>query len=221
MPDTTAMPRPELVADPVTDPLLDQLPDQSGPKMLTSWSTTRPELNAGRFMRAFVRVNVYLYSKPPSKVTQRINRFFIRLNIFLYRKSQGRVLGRFGDLDALLITTTGRKTGKPRTTPVGYLFERGQFIVVGVPGHFDVPGGPKAVNPAWFLNLRANLEATIDIGPEQIEVTAEVLPAGPERDAMWQRFVDAYPFINEFQKRATRLIPVIVLTPKDLHLRSL
>jgi deazaflavin-dependent oxidoreductase (nitroreductase family) len=189
--------------------------------MLTSWSTTRPELKAGRFMRAFVRVNVYLYTRPPSKAKQSINRFFIRLNVWLYRRSQGRIFGRFGDLDALLLTTTGRRTGKARTTPVGYMYEGGRFVVCAVPGHFDVPGGPKAVQPAWFLNLRANPQAAIDIGKEQIEVTAEVLPPGAERDKYWERITGVYPFIGEFQKRANHLLPMVVLTPNDLNPKDL
>lgn len=208
MPETAPQLLPTLVPEPEAEAPQTQ--------MLTSWSTTKPELNAGRFMKAFVRVNVYLYTRPPSKPTKAINKFFVRLNVYLYRKSQGRVLGRFGDLDALLITTLGRKTGKERTTPVGYLYDHGRFVVCAVPGHFDVPGGPKAVHPAWYLNLLSNPQATIDIGREQLAVTAGVLPAGPGRDQMWQRFVDVYPFIGEFQKRASRLIPVLVLTPDDM-----
>ncbi|MBC6456923.1 nitroreductase family deazaflavin-dependent oxidoreductase [Actinomadura sp. HBU206391] len=183
--------------------------------MLTSWSTTKPQLDAGRFMKAFVRVNVYLYSKPPTKIQHSINKFFLRMNIFLYRKSHGRVLGKFGSLNALLLTTLGRKTGKERTTPVAYLYDGGRFVVVAVPGHFDVPGGPKAAHPAWYLNLSAKPEATIDIGREQIAVTAEEL-YGDERDRCWRGFTDAYPFIGEFQNRAKRLLPIMRLTPDDL-----
>jgi deazaflavin-dependent oxidoreductase (nitroreductase family) len=165
-------------------------------------------------------VNAYLYTRPPSKAKQSINRFFILLNIFLYRQSRGRILGRFGDLDALLITTTGRKTGKERTTPLGYMYDGGRFVVCAVPGHFDVPGGLKAAHPAWFLNLLANPQATIDIGREKIEVTAEVLFSGAERDKFWQRIIGAYPFISEFQKRANRLLPMVVLTPNDLNIEA-
>ncbi len=181
--------------------------------MLTSWSTTRPELNAGRFIKAFVRVNVFLYSRPPSKISKAFGRASIRLNCYVYRKSHGKILGRFGDLDALLLTTTGRKTGKERTTPVGYQYVHGSFVVCAVPGHFDIPGGPKAVHPLWYLNLEAKPKATIDIGREQIDVNAKVLASGAERDKMWKGFTDVYPFIGEFQKRAGHPIPIVVLTP--------
>lgn len=198
---------PESKSDPASD-----IPET---RTLTSWATTRPQLSAGPFMEAFVRLNVYLYSKPPSKLRHSVNKFFLRFNVWVYRKSKGRILGKFGDLEALLLTTTGRKTGKQRTTPVGYLFEKGRFVVVAVPGHFDIPGGPKATHPAWYLNLRANPHAVIDIGPEQIEVTAEEL-SGAERERNWSRFTGAFPFIGEFEKRARRRLPLLLLTPKDL-----
>lgn len=184
---------------------------------LTSWSTTKPQLNAGRLMRAFVRVNVYLYSKPPTRVSKTINKFGVRFNVFAYQRSRGRIMGRFGDLEALLLTTTGRKTGKPRTIPLGYVFDRGRFIVVAVPGHFDIPGGPKALDPAWYRNLQANPQAKINIGPEVIEVTAATA-TGADHDRYWRQFTTAYPFIGEFFKRANRPPPVVVLTPNDLEL---
>ncbi|NDL56878.1 nitroreductase family deazaflavin-dependent oxidoreductase [Phytoactinopolyspora sp. XMNu-373] len=187
---------------------------------LSSWATTRPELNAGRLMRAFVRINVYFYSKPPSKLSKTINKLGIKLNVFLYQRSQGRIMGRFGDLEALLITTTGRKSGQPRTVPLGYLYDQGRFIVIAVPGHFDIPGGPKALDPAWYLNLQAHPQAKINIGREIIDVTATTA-TGAEHDKYWNQFTTAYPFISEFFKRANRPPPVVVLTPNDLHPDSL
>ncbi|WP_207782587.1 nitroreductase/quinone reductase family protein [Phytoactinopolyspora limicola] len=187
---------------------------------LTSWATTRPQLNAGRFMRAFVRINVYFYSKPPSKLSKTINKFGIKLNVFLYQRSQGRILGRFGDLEALLITTIGRKTGRERTVPLGYLYDQGRFIVVAVPGHFDIPGGPKALDPSWYVNLKANPQARINIGPESMDVTASVA-TGSEHDRYWEQFTTAYPFIGEFFKRANRPPPIVILTPNDLDPQAL
>ncbi|MDG4859709.1 nitroreductase/quinone reductase family protein, partial [Streptomyces sp. T-3] len=182
---------------------------------LTSWATTKPQLNASPLTKAFVRFNVYLYSKPPSKARHSINKFFLRLNVWVYRQSKGRYMGKFGDLEALLLTTRGRKTGQKRTTPVAFQYVDGCFIIVAVPGHFDIPGGPKASHPAWYLNLRAVPEANIDIGPEQIDVTAVEL-TGHEREDRWRGFTDAYPFIGEFAKRARRPLPLLKLVPKDL-----
>ena len=197
------------------------MPTAQKQKTLSTWSTTKPEMeDTSAFVRAFTRLNVYLYSKPPSKTFKRINKSFLHLNIFLFRMSHGKILGRFGRLDGMLLTTTGRKTGKARTNPVGYVYDQGRFVVCAVPGHFDVPGGPQATHPAWYLNLRSNPRVTVDIGAEQFEATAEVL-SGAERDRMWTHFTGVFPFIAEFQKRASHLIPVVVLTPSDLNPREL
>ena len=182
---------------------------------LTSWSTTRPELNAGPLMRAFVRFNVYLYSKPQKGLQKRINKFFLNVNIVAYQRTQGRVMGRFGDLDALLLHSQGRKSGKERIVPLGYQFENGIFYAVAVPGHFDVPGGPKAIHPAWYLNVKATPDVKINIGREVIDVLADEV-TGAERDRIWKMYTDVYPFIWEFQNRASRLIPVVRFTPKDM-----
>jgi deazaflavin-dependent oxidoreductase (nitroreductase family) len=189
----------------------------NGGPPLTSWSSTRPQMeDTNPLVRAFTRFNVYLYSKPPSKTFKRINRSFLHLNIFLYRISHGKLMGRFGRLNAMLLTTTGRKTGRARTNPVGYICDHGRFVVCAAPGHFDVPGGPQSTHPGWYWNLRANPRVRVDIGPEQFEATAQIL-AGDERDRMWRRFTEVFPFIAMFQERASRPIPVIVLTPADLN----
>jgi deazaflavin-dependent oxidoreductase (nitroreductase family) len=145
-------------------------------------------------------------TKPPSAASKLINKGIVRLNVYVYRKSGGKILGRFGGLDALLITTLGRKTGKTRTNPVGYIYDGGRFVVCGA-------YGGEAVHPAWFLNLRSIPQATVEVGRDKIDVTAEVVPAGAERDRIWQRMVDAFPNYDRFQNRTDRLLPVVVLTP--------
>ncbi|MGI5341564.1 nitroreductase/quinone reductase family protein [Streptomyces sp. CA-181903] len=203
------------ISESTPDHLPGTMPERA-PGKLAPWSrgTARIE-GANIFVRSFTRLNVHLYSKPQSKTAKRINRAFLILNIRLYRASQGRVLGRFGRLDAMLITTTGRRTGRSRTTPVGYVYDRGRYYVCAAPGHFDIPGGPQASQPAWYLNLRSGPRATADIGPERVAVTARFLE-GEERDRMWDRFVAVFPFIAEFQKRVRHRLPVVELTPDDL-----
>lgn len=191
--------------------------NEAAPAALSSWSNTKPQMeDTNPLVQAFTRFNVYLYSKPPSKVVKKINKSFLHLNVFLYRKSRGKIMGHFGRLDAMLLTTTGRKSGLARTLPVGYVYDRGRYVVCAAPGHFDVPGGPQASHPAWYHNLRANPVVTVDIGAERFEATAEILQ-GDERDRRWKEFTGVFPFIAEFQKRASHLIPVVVLTPTDLN----
>jgi F420H(2)-dependent quinone reductase len=142
----------------------------------------------------------------PAKPLMLINKGIVRANVFLYRQSGGRILGRFGDLDALLITTLGRKTGKTRTNPVGYLWDGGRFVICAA-------YGGETVHPAWYLNLRATPKATVEIGREKIEVTAEVLAPGVERDRLWQRLAEVFPSYVKFQGKTARILPVVVLTP--------
>ncbi|WP_405933594.1 nitroreductase family deazaflavin-dependent oxidoreductase [Streptomyces sp. NBC_00827] len=192
------------------------LPETEDKAALSSWSSTRPQMeDTNPLVQAFTRFNVYLYSKPPNKYVKKVNKSFLHLHLFLYRKSRGKIMGHFGRLDAMLLTTTGRKTRLPRTLPVGYVYDNGRYIVCAAPGHFDVPGGPQASHPAWFHNVRATPQVSVDIGPEQFPATARIL-TGDERDRRWQEFTEVFPFIAEFQKRASRPIPVLEITPDDL-----
>lgn len=210
----------EPMAEPMGDPMADPMGDSSVIKettALSSFRTTRPDegLDAGPLTRAFMRVNVYIYSKPPKKLQKKFSKGALNAHIWLYRRSQGRMGGKMGNLDALLLHTLGRKTGKERVVPIGYVYEQGCFYAVAVPGHFDIPGGPKGLHPAWYLNLKATPEVTIDIGREQIVSVAETL-TGEERARIWEKYQAVLPFINEFQNRASRLLPVVKFTPKDM-----
>lgn len=206
--DSTAEP----MGDPMGDPTV--IKETSA---LSSFRTTRPDegLDAGPLARAFIRINVYIYSKPPKKLQKKLSKGALNAHIWLYRRSQGRMGGKMGNMDAMLLHTLGRKTGKERVVPVGYVFEQGCFYAVAVPGHFDIPGGPKGLHPAWYLNLKAIPEVTINIGREQIVSVAETL-TGAERDRIWAKYQAVLPFINEFQNRASRLLPVVKFTPKDM-----
>jgi deazaflavin-dependent oxidoreductase (nitroreductase family) len=148
-------------------------------------------------------------TKPPSRANIAANKVIVRGNVWIYRKTRGRVLGKFGRMDALLLTTRGRKTGKRRTNPVTYLYDRGRFVVCGA-------YGGEIVHPAWYGNLRAVPKVTAEIGLETVPCTAHVEPPGPERDRLWQALCDASPAYRLYQNRTDRLLPVVVLTPDDL-----
>ena len=125
----------------------------------------------------------------------------------LYRLSGGRLGSHVAGLPVLLLTTTGRKTGKPRTVPLSYYEDGDALVVVGSKG-----GAPR--HPAWYLNLEANPEV-------EIQVFDEVLPAvarttiGEERERLWALMRQTWPAYDEYQTRTDREIPVVVLTPKD------
>jgi deazaflavin-dependent oxidoreductase (nitroreductase family) len=140
-------------------------------------------------------------------VNKRVLTSVSQLHVALYRASGGRVGGRFRNKTApvLLLTTSGRKTGKQRTTPLLYVEEAGRYVVIA-----SVGGAPR--HPAWYLNLRDKAEATIEIGRRKLAVTAET--ASPEeRPRLWALATEMYPTYDDYQAKTSREIPVVILTP--------
>ena len=123
----------------------------------------------------------------------------------LYRRTGGKVGGQAGALPMLLLTTTGRKSGQPRTTPLGYLADGDRMVLVGS------YGGDER-HPQWYLNLRANPDATVQVGAGTKRVRAAT--ATPEEKAvLWPRLVGQYPGYAHYQEKTTRDIPLVILTP--------
>ncbi len=130
---------------------------------------------------------------------------FSRLHVFLYRASGGRIGGRFKAAPVLLLTTTGRKTGKRRTTPLLYAEDAGRYVIIA-----SVGGAPK--HPAWYLNLSGKADATIQVGGRTLEVHADT--ASPdERARLWTLMTRMYPGYDAYQAKTSREIPVVTLTP--------
>jgi len=132
-------------------------------------------------------------------------KLFSRIHVFLYRASGGRIGGRFRSATVLLLTTTGRKSGKQRTTPLLYAEDAGRYVVVA-----SVGGAPK--HPAWYLNLRGNPEANIQVGDRTLHAHAETVPA-EERARLWAVMTRMYPPYDDYQAKTSREIPLVTLTP--------
>lgn len=147
-------------------------------------------------------------TKPPSRLNRTVNRAFVKLNVALFRASSGRVAGRMMGMDILLLTTIGRRTGIPTTNALMYLWDQGRFVVCAA-------YGGEIVHPSWYLNLLAVPEATVELGPETLRVTATTLPAGPERERLWDLMVHEVANYARYQTMTTRELPIIVLTPVD------
>lgn len=131
----------------------------------------------------------------------------VSVGVFLYRLSDGGIGGSVQGLPVLLLTTTGRKSGKTRTVPVGFLRDGSAYVLIasnaGLPRH-----------PAWFLNLENEPSATIQVKKRQMQVKAET--ANPEkRRELWARLIEVAPGYANYQKRTTREIPVVILYPLD------
>lgn len=113
----------------------------------------------------------------------------------------GRLLG----MPVLLLTTTGRRSGRPQTRALTY-FTEGQNVVV-----IASNGGARR-HPAWFLNLQAQPAARVQIGRRMIRVRSRETK-GAEREGLWARVASAQPSYTRYQARTARRIPVVVLEP--------
>jgi len=131
---------------------------------------------------------------------------FNRAVIEEFRANDGKVGGPFEGAPVLLLTSTGAKSGKHRTTPVMYLPDGERMVIFA-----SLAGAPN--NPAWYHNLLANPSASVEVGPETVEVDA-VETSGEERERLFRRQAELYPQFAEYEQKTTRQIPVIALVPK-------
>jgi F420H(2)-dependent quinone reductase len=133
-------------------------------------------------------------------------KFFMAIGITLYTTSGGKIGGRISGLEVLLLTTRGRKTGKQRTTPLGYFKDQeGSYVIIGSNAGFDT-------HPAWFYNLKSQPHVTIQVKEKQLEVDAEVA-GSDKRNQLWKQLVKLAPFYGNYEKKTDRKIPVVILHP--------
>lgn len=122
-----------------------------------------------------------------------------------FRANGGKVGGQFDGAPLLLLHSTGAKSGEERVHPVMYQADRDRMAIFA-----SKAGAP--TNPDWFHNLRAHPEATVEVGTETVPVTARVAE-GEERERIWERQKREYPGFAEYEAKAGRTIPVVVLDP--------
>jgi deazaflavin-dependent oxidoreductase (nitroreductase family) len=130
---------------------------------------------------------------------------FWKIHPWIYRVSRGRVLGRIAGVPVLLLTTRGRRSGQLHTTALMYLADGRSFVVVG-----SFAGEPR--HPAWWLNLRQEPLATVQVGGDVVRVRAREAE-GAERQRLWAGVVAQDRSFAEYERRTTRRIPVVVLEP--------
>lgn len=104
---------------------------------------------------------------------------------------------------ALILTTTGRKSGEERCTPLIYQEHGDAYLVVASKGGADEP-------PAWYLNLEAEPDVTVQVKADRFSARARVA-AAEEKGEMWKTMTTAWPDYDEYQKKTDREIPVVVL----------
>lgn len=145
------------------------------------------------------------YSRMSHSLGARGLRLVGKLNVPLYRLSRGRIGGKVGNGPVLLLTTTGRKSGQPRTAPVLYLADGERFVVI------NTNAGNTRI-PAWSLNLDADPEAEVEVGRRRIPVRAR--PAqGEERADLWRKHNVQYSGFDDYAEKLDRDIAVFVLDP--------
>jgi deazaflavin-dependent oxidoreductase (nitroreductase family) len=129
-------------------------------------------------------------------------------HVLVYRATGGVVGHRFpGAPPMLLLDHVGAKTGKLRTTPLAYVRDGDDYVIVASKG-----GHPK--HPAWFHNVLASPDVRIQVGPRRMTVRArEATPE--ERARLWPRVVEAHSGYAAYQERTDRTIPLVVLEPGD------
>lgn len=130
-------------------------------------------------------------------------RGFLRTAVWLYRRSGGRIGGKMFGVPVLLLTTTGRKSGRSWTVPLMYQPEGDGWVLIASNG-----GSPR--HPAWWLNLRSRPDSVVQIGRDTYPVTA-AQASGADRDRLWRRMADTYKGYDGYARKTTRKIPVVVL----------
>jgi deazaflavin-dependent oxidoreductase (nitroreductase family) len=135
-------------------------------------------------------------------------RRLIGAHTHLYRATSGRIGHRFpGGAPMLLLDHVGAKSATRRTTPLVYVRDDPDVVIVASKG-----GHPR--NPAWLHNLRANPDTTVQIGAERRAVHArEATPQ--ERERLWPKAVATYSGYSGYQQRADREIPLVILEPRQ------
>ena len=135
----------------------------------------------------------------PGAVTKTFNETFIAE----FRANGGELKGELAEAPFLLLTTTGAKSGRQRTTPLAYVPIDGRILIIASKG-----GAP--THPAWYLNLRAHPEVTVELGSDAYRALAEVI-GGVERDGLYAEIAKRIPTFADYQRRTDRVIPLVEL----------
>jgi deazaflavin-dependent oxidoreductase (nitroreductase family) len=134
-----------------------------------------------------------------------MQKLFSQLHAFWYRLFGGRLVGRVGKAPVLVLTTTGRKTGKERQSPLLYQADGADIYVVA-------SNGGRPHHPAWYHNLRDNPAVSVRIGKTDRAMVARVATED-ERAAIWPKMTRVYKSYDSYVKKTDRHIPVVILSP--------
>lgn len=134
-----------------------------------------------------------------------IIKYMAKGNAWIYRRSNGKLGGTFGKAPVALLTTTGRKTGEPRVSPLLYLREGDRVVLVASKGGSDK-------HPLWYLNLKANPDVSVQIKDEVLKLRARDATEA-ERTEYWPKLDAMYPSFGDYRSWTDRVIPVVICEP--------
>jgi deazaflavin-dependent oxidoreductase (nitroreductase family) len=124
-----------------------------------------------------------------------------------FRANAGKVGGPFTGKSLLLLHTRGAKSGQPRINPVACIKDGDRLVIIASKG-----GAP--TNPDWYHNILANPLVSVETGTEQFRARASIA-VEPERTRLYDKMVEMMPGFAEYQRKTTRVIPVVILTPAN------
>jgi F420H(2)-dependent quinone reductase len=135
-----------------------------------------------------------------------LKKLFVQLHMFFYKLSGGALGGKRAKSRVLLLTTTGRKTGKERTTPLRYI-QNGDAMMIAASNW----GQPEP--PAWFKNLQANPTVKLQVMDKHMTASTEIV-TDARHAALYQQFIEADYRFADYPKTAGRVIPIVMLHPQ-------
>jgi deazaflavin-dependent oxidoreductase (nitroreductase family) len=127
-------------------------------------------------------------------------------HVRVYRETGGERGYHWRGTEILLLTTTGRKSGEQKTLPLIFRADGDRYVIVASKG-----GAPD--HPAWFKNMEANPDATVQVRDDEVPVRMHVAE-GEERERLWKLMTEVWPAYDDYQARTDRQIPVVVLAPR-------
>jgi len=136
---------------------------------------------------------------------RRLFKFAVGIHTTIYRLTGGRVGASIGGMRMLILTTTGRRSGKAHEVPLGYLIDGDSYVVIA-------SYGGSARNPDWYLNLVSEPRAFVQVKGHKTAVTAQMADR-VDRERLWAQLVAKAPVYQKYQDRTTRQIPMVLLTP--------
>lgn len=132
-------------------------------------------------------------------------RLFVAMNLAAYRITRGWVGGKMGGQTVLLLTTLGRRSGKLHTIPINYYLDQERFVIVASNWGSDH-------QPAWYINLRHDPHATLQVKEKIIKVSAK-FAEGAEYERLWQYVTSRNSLYSGYQQQTQRKIPLVIFSP--------